>query len=1161
MAITTIKIYPPIGIARLGNSPDEFFIGPEIPGVRTPPPGGYKDSRCRVKRQAARFRLFGYDVGGNLVQEITQADAAITWTAHVANKKASWKMFQGLNDNAPRRNSGIDAAKLEIDPGPRTLNGPNQAAGFNTGAFKGKLIPLGEMRTDADGRLLILGGFGLSESVPPGAPLLHYANNNDWHDDVSDGPVTATVVLNGATFVASPAWVICPPPDFAPPVDSITTLYDTLFQVAVDKGWFSIPATPSFTNDVFPILDRVLRLSNVSSLAGSGHFSFTSAYPPAGQAARQAIFDRVRDPNNPNGAAAATMPRLFDDSNGSLHTITKVQYAILQKWKDGNFVNDWTGSPPAPAAVITPEGLTRAALEACVGAAFFPGIEASWFMRSSRPSEYNYSEPFRLDHTDRDAGDVTKQMAVPWQADFYECYADSGLGLAWWPAQRPDDVVPDGGGASVKWIRDIVRQDGDPGVTLEDSHLDMVANWYKLGFVTQKGGQLVETERHVTCKSCYIILDRSTFSKDQVDGVLTLGSPANFDDSFYVMVEGFKPADLGVTGSNMTPAQLAPIAPSPSFTTPNNLPTPGLSASPRNVLLEDDMNLNILQRVTFVYRVSFADTTAFVNESENETLTATIQGLSARSLLTLNHQPNPFMLDGPVSWLSLDLRVFQITEGGQRFGQTMGSDGTAAVNFIQNLLTQFNGLGPINHPFNGISTDQQTSKLELSRSVNNKRVFNFAVAQVRYQGKVLDAADVRVFFRLFTTAATGLAYNPNSTYRRFDDGSKVVPLLGFEGGELVTIPCLASPRVDSTAASMTTQPEDFNKRTLIHAGANEVHGYFGCWLDFNQTEKRVPTQPNAGDGPYGANAKSIQDAIRGLHQCLAAEVYFAGQPIPFAANPGSSDKLAQRNLMIVESDNPGGPEAHTVVHTFELKPSLTLARETRAVEVTALAAAGTPAPPDELMIRWYGMPRDTDVQLYMPSIDADELLKFAAARYEAKRLERVDDHTIRCRFGDVTFIPIPSSKGANIAGLMTLLLPDSVKEGEFFRAVVHQISGRQRQIIGSFQVSIPVKVSRLLLESETRFLSVLRSISQSIAAGDRWRSVFDRYLEVVAGRVRGFGGNPDVVRPSPDGWPQQEEPKPCRHDTHRRFLFGLRIPWTDCRLEGELRVRVRFRDK
>ena len=31
--IKTIKIHPAIGIARVGNSPGEFFIGPEFPEI------------------------------------------------------------------------------------------------------------------------------------------------------------------------------------------------------------------------------------------------------------------------------------------------------------------------------------------------------------------------------------------------------------------------------------------------------------------------------------------------------------------------------------------------------------------------------------------------------------------------------------------------------------------------------------------------------------------------------------------------------------------------------------------------------------------------------------------------------------------------------------------------------------------------------------------------------------------------------------------------------------------------------------------------------------------------------------------------------------------------------------------------------------------------
>ena len=75
--IHTIKIHPAIGIARLGNSPTGFFIGPEKPGAHTRPKGGYKDAQGRIKRQAARFRLFGYDSTGKLVKEITATEARI----------------------------------------------------------------------------------------------------------------------------------------------------------------------------------------------------------------------------------------------------------------------------------------------------------------------------------------------------------------------------------------------------------------------------------------------------------------------------------------------------------------------------------------------------------------------------------------------------------------------------------------------------------------------------------------------------------------------------------------------------------------------------------------------------------------------------------------------------------------------------------------------------------------------------------------------------------------------------------------------------------------------------------------------------------------------------------------------------------------------------
>jgi hypothetical protein len=486
--IETIKIHPAIGIARLGNSPTEFFIGPEKPRAHPRPQGGYKDRQGRIKRQAARFRLFGYDKSGKLVGEVTAKSADISWTVHLANTKAAWNEFDGLNPNAPKRNASVaNRDSLIIDPGARSLSGRNKSAAFDTGKFLGVVVPLGEIRTDAAGRLVVLGGFGHSASPPPtNAPITTFANNNGWHDDVSDGPVTAEVALksNGKVMDAVGAWIICAPPKFAPPIDTIITLYDALLQVAVNKLSLTLPANSSFTKDIYPLLRRAIDVNWVSGMASSKHAHTTLSAvipPPGSNSARSAIFNKLRDPGLPpnQDSGESDMPMIWSDYYlaGKNQPLTNIQYEHMKNWKAGNFIDDWSG-PPKPATDITPDGLDRAALEACVGGAFYPGIEASWLLRDV----YSFSEPFRLDATSLQPGDISKQMAVPWQADFYDCTQDGDL--AWWPAQRPDDVFPESGGPQQPWIRKHVN-----GAS------DMVKNWYKLGFVVKKGSRYVETER------------------------------------------------------------------------------------------------------------------------------------------------------------------------------------------------------------------------------------------------------------------------------------------------------------------------------------------------------------------------------------------------------------------------------------------------------------------------------------------------------------------------------------------------------------------------------------------------------------------------------------------------------------------------------------------
>jgi hypothetical protein len=110
---------------------------------------------------------------------------------------------------------------------------------------------------------------------------------------------------------------------------------------------------------------------------------------------------------------------------------------------------------------------------------------------------------------------------------------------------------------------------------------------------------------------------------------------------------------------------------------------------------------------------------------------------------------------------------------------------------------------------------------------------------------------------------------------------------------------------------------------------------------------------------------------------------------------------------------------------------------------------------------------------------------------------------------------------------MTLELPEDIKRDQAFRVSVHQVSGRPRAILGAFQVSIPVRSKATLVEPEKRRLSVLRHIARSIPADDRWRPVFDRYVDQVADRVRGFGGDPDRIAPAADGSGRDEAAEKC----------------------------------
>lgn len=481
---TRFEVHPSIGIARVGTSTDSF-IGPE---PDDPGPTRYRDGHGALLRQAARFRVFECerDDADMLIsaREITPADGVITWTVHLTNRKAASGKF-----NAVQRNPGTDPARLVIDPGPRSVSGAGRTARLDTGLFKQTGVFLGELATAADGRLHVLGGHGDADSEPP-TPIQEFANNDNWWDDTSDGPVHAVVqTADGEGHPAVPAWVIVAPPDFAPPIINFVTLHDVARDAGVRRGWLQVPQRPSFTRDIYPILRRPYGYSWVSELAIREHRKWgpTSsrwpalADPAADPTVRQHILSVLRKPGTPPGTGR--MPRLNDETIADVLPPTATQYAILERWAAGEFIADW--GQQADNGELLPDALDRVALQAGSGGAFFPGIEAAAILTDPD----SYSEAFRLDADRLVPGSVTEACAVPWQADFLQCTEQNGRG--WWPSQRPDHVHRDPtevDGRPVPWARGL----GD--------EMDMVQSWHQLGVVVemtdpQGDPVFVETER------------------------------------------------------------------------------------------------------------------------------------------------------------------------------------------------------------------------------------------------------------------------------------------------------------------------------------------------------------------------------------------------------------------------------------------------------------------------------------------------------------------------------------------------------------------------------------------------------------------------------------------------------------------------------------------
>jgi len=428
------------------------------------------------------------------------------------------------NQNVPFRNPDVhgenERQKLIIDPGPRTIGGPLQSIGFEQGnapagypvSYPPKVVKhgtpvltLGDLYTDNLGRLIVVGGYGHAGG---NEPLTSYGGSNSWHDDISDGPVYCTVSFKDNTpDVQLQAWVVVGSPDFAPEIVNISTLDDSAFDVGIREfnlvpdlclnNVFNESYQANYQRDILPIVERIGRyqwVSNVQSMSAFSANAFDYAdNSEANKVNRESYFSYFREPDD-KADASAEQPQqtLFKDkfpmmplNSGSnsvsnqnivkFLALNQTQQFLLGQWAKGCFVND-ENFIPYP---VNP--LDQGSIGNCVGLPMCPGIEVTWSVQNKNI----YSAPYIISDQkgaggynttgltpSRDEcegggcepGDLTKRMACPWQADFFQCTvqtvnftvpevnksSDGEGGLSplpptyyayWWPPQSPWDVL------------------------------------------------------------------------------------------------------------------------------------------------------------------------------------------------------------------------------------------------------------------------------------------------------------------------------------------------------------------------------------------------------------------------------------------------------------------------------------------------------------------------------------------------------------------------------------------------------------------------------------------------------------------------------------------------------------------------------------------------
>lgn len=709
--------------------------------------------------------------------------------------------------------------------------------------------------------------------------------------------------------------------------------------------------------------------------------------------------------------------------------------------------------------------------------------------------------------------------------------------------------------------------------------------YYAAVVVKPAGGATHDGDCHATNADCnypptpqnfYFVIEKNNFGRDEVQDTLS------YPLSFWLFLEGFSPN--GVASS--VPALAG------SF---NNTNIPGLSISLTGTTYDIGStgdNANVPQRIRFGYQVQFTAGSLAVfptpgNPPQSFGLSATIkvQGHT----LTFHPQAEFFLLGGDdpyfnninqaagnAFYLSQDLRVFSATAqttpvagpGAPKF--TTDSD-AGAYDYIQKLITYLNQqIGYLNPgytppdspdpldtllPNQGGALDGDSSVTPKSGSSTN---YNFAIARVRLKGSAgpSAAADhVKVFFRLFTTqtfdtdfidtAAVLSMADPNITYPSVNPSDPSSPKPGTDGSGTIngcSLPFFATANYEDSPSDYAAGGAN-NQKIEIPSGHDYAWAFYGCFL-------------NVYDPSNVMGGQKVQHWLAGsAHNCLVAQIAYSDAPIINAngviENPENSDKLAQRNLQVTPSGNPGFPATHRVPQTIDVRPSQPLS----STDTSSILSY-----PDEIMIDWGNTPIGSMANIYWPGVSAASVLQLAAQFYPGHMLSAADPHTIQCKVvSPVTYVPIPAGTGGSFAGLLTVDLPASVKVGHEFEVLVRRIATRKviqpppppvpkikrggavpkpdatvpklllwRYITGTFSMKIPVQKESKILPADENLLSILKWRLGLVGPGNRWYPVLLRYIACLSARIDGMGGNASQIPASPNGY-QPGQGKPHQH--------------------------------